>query len=326
MEQVIAVGSALKSLRAIAGWDNSWGCLVLGFLAFDSQEAANTVAWLLGGRLIRDRTEKGSKRNKAERMRREGTDVLLSDCWLEVYDLDEGRIEAVDSFSQAMEDNEPEPDTFSYKDLRRLSVSAHALGIFNMDFTARMFRDITHLDVFYRRQFNWPTLAAMKNLSHLAIDFLKLADLTFIETKQSMNDLIGHFRVIPWLKVIIFGCVTWWNRDYDLLDDEDCALSPLNFLSEDWQNGGPLITTTTFDERHLHYFTQLSLGMHDPRIVLGVVNDCVKESHLMWEYMVDLVRPKNSYDWNFTVPQGKHKESWKVAEEIIERRLRERTE
>jgi hypothetical protein len=162
----------------------------------------------------------------------------------------------------------------------------------------------------------------MKNLTHIALDFLTLVDLSYIEMEQCMDETIQYCQTLPYLKVIIFACVNSWSRNFDIMDDSQ---SPLNVLPEDWYNGSPLIPTIV-DEHSLHYFTRLCLGMHDPRIVLGIVSNCLQSSHLMRDNMVDFIWPKNSYDWDFTVSKEQHRESWDAAEEIIERRMSARNE
>ncbi|KAF9447728.1 hypothetical protein P691DRAFT_801918 [Macrolepiota fuliginosa MF-IS2] len=320
MERMIAIGRVLKGLRATAGWDTSWGCFVLGFLAFDSistfGRALESTGWRLNTREMRE-----GRRDDAERRRRTRRDEGLLRGWVDPDDL-EGKVEEQLVPEEAVEHPE---DTYPYKDLRRLSISAHSLRILHLDLTNRLFRDITHLDIYYCRLYDWSTLTTLKNLTHVAIDFLTLVNLNFTEMKHCMGDTIRFCQQLPHLKAIIFACVNWWSRDFDLLDDEHDGLSPLNYPPDDWQSGGPLILTT-INEHHLHYFTQLSLGMHDPRVVLGVVSDCLRKSHLMKEYMVDFVWPKNSHDWDFTVPTEEHKESWDIAEEIIEMRVRRREE
>lgn len=300
---------------------------MLGFLAYDCIDSRSAPGLDTPGWHPTAREEREMRREEAERRRRAGPDELSLRGWVEGEDSEEMEKDSQDlrvqSDLEALKGSTE--DSFAYKDLRRLSLSAHSLRIFRINFTNRLFRDITHLDVYYCRLYDWSTITRMKNLTHLAVDFLTLVNLDFMEMKQCMDEMIGYCQELPLLKVMIFACVNWWRKDFDLLDDEDNVLSPLNFLSGDWRTGGPLISMT-IDECHLHYFTQLSLGMHDPRVVLGVVSDCLPKSHLMKEHMVNFVWPRNSYDWDFTVPTEKHKESWDVAEEIIEKRLAGRKE
>lgn len=324
MEQLVAIGKGLKGLRSVAGWDDSWGCHVLGFLASDRSTSPDLKSLEIVRRcldlLVGD---KGEWRDEQERRRRnvvgEEGDAIPGILELEAL----GKEEIVISPQLKVDSDPPNSDDpFPFKELRRLSLSAHAVREFRLDFTHRIFRDITHLDIYYCRAYDWSTIKAMKNLTYVAFDFLTLVNLVYIEMETCMDETIRYCQTLPYLKVIIFACVSWWTRDFDLMDD---AQMPLNVPPEDWHNGDPLISTMV-DEHSLHYFTRLSLGMRDPRVVLGIVSDCLEPSHLMRDHMVNFIWPKNSYDWDFTVPKERHKESWEVAEEIIERRMRARNE
>lgn len=298
---------------------------MLGFLAFDCMSRQSVRALDIGNRKFNSGEEVEKRRDEQERKRRTGEEASLLRGWIDGEGLEDEEGEADDSPARIGEDTEDPEDPFPYKDLRRLSMSAHALRILRLDFTNRMFRDLTHLNIYYCRLYDWSTLRQMVNLTHIAIDFLTLVTLTFTEMKQCMGDTIRFCQNLPQLKAIIFACVDWESKDFDLMDDNLNFLPPLIFSSEDWDRGGPLISTMV-DERSLHYFTQLSLGMHDHRVVLGVVSECLQKSHLMRDFMVDFSWPKNSYDWDFTVPKERHREIWELTEEIIERRSRERNE
>jgi hypothetical protein len=323
MKQLVAIGKGLRGLKSIAGWDNSWGCHILGFLAFDRPSLSvlrfsEVVNWCNDLLLWLD---KGAWRDEQERRRRDVVEVDVVHGMLEL----EALAQAEDTHSSPVEfsqDPQELEDPFPFKELRRLSISGYAVREFRLDFTHRIFRDITHLDIYYCRKYDWSTLKAMKNLTHIALDFLTLVELSYIEMEQCMDETILYCQTLPYLKVVIFACVNRRSRDFDVMDDTQ---SPLNVLPEDWYNGSPLIPTLV-DEHSLHYFTRLCLGMHDPRIVLGIVSECLQPSHLMMDNMVNFVWPRNSYDWDFTVSTEEHRESWDVAEEIIERRLKARNE
>ncbi|KAJ3569682.1 hypothetical protein NP233_g4889 [Leucocoprinus birnbaumii] len=323
-KQMIAIGRCLKSLRSVAGWDFSWGGQILSFLTHD-------CSTFPGVRIIHTdrgfhftlRKEREAWRDEAERQRRAGLEDNLLRGWLgpradEELDRDitkqvPGRIHG-----------ERREDPFPYKDLRRMSISVYALRPHRITLAHRMFRDITHLDIYYSLSFDWSSLTSMKHLTHIAVDMLTHArDLSLVETKEVMEELNTYFKAMPQLKAIIFACIEWWNAEFDIHDDAGGWVGPLNCSTDYWEISGPLIAD---DEYHLHYFTQLCLGMHDPRIVLGTVSDCLPDNHLLKEYLIDFNWPKNSYDWDFSIPAQLHRESWDRAEDIIERRKMERME
>jgi hypothetical protein len=268
------------------------------------------------------RGEREAWRDEAEKQRRAGFDDNLLRGWIgQEAEGHEGML----SKAAPRDRKDDKKDPFAYKDLRRLSISTFALRAFRIDLTHRMFRDLTHLDIYYYRLFDWSTITAMKNLTHLAVDLLTHVDLPFTAVRHFIEELTQSCQSLPRLKVIIFACISWWSRDFDLLDDEDEVVAPLNFSTEEWDTSGPLISAMN-DEHHLHYFTQLCLGMHDPRTVLGVVSDCLPSSHLMKDYMIDLTWPKNYNNWDFTVQGERHQECWDFAEDIVEKRVRDRME
>ncbi|KAF5362281.1 hypothetical protein D9756_002386 [Leucocoprinus leucothites] len=328
VEQMVAIGRGLKSLRAVAGWDSSWGRLILGFLA-DDCSGLQGVRVVDTGKGLRYtvRNEREAWRDQAEKRRRAGTEDNLLRGWIGpgAGDEDPQEDDSISNQVSCWGRKEASEDPFPYKDLSRFSISAYALRVFRINLAHRVFRDLTHLDIYYCLLFDWSTLTSMRRLTHLAVDMLTHVDLPFTEMKHAMEELCNHCRAMPQLKVIIFACINWWNRNFDILDDEDEVVAPINFSTEDWDRSGPLITTTN-DEHHLHYLTQLCLGMRDPRVVLGIISDTLPNSHLMKEYMVDFIWPKNSYDWDFSVPDHVHRESWDVAEDIIEKRKKDRIE
>lgn len=319
MEQLIALGRGLKGLKSVAAWYISHACYVVGFLAYDCTTFPTLRALDLNFSLGKLRVGREEWRDEQEKRRRKDSEADTPFRYTELEVLDENQVTT--STHVVGQDSR---DPFLFKDLRRFSTSVQALRELRLDFTHRIFRDLTHLDIYYWRVYDWSTLEALTNLTHIAVNFMTIGirNHNFAEMESCIGDTLHYCQNLPHLKVIILACVNWWTNDFDLLDDSYLSL---NVSPDAWSQGGPLISTIVH-ERSLHYFTRMSLGMHDPRIVLGVVSEGLAPSHLFKDYMVDLTWPKQSYDWDFVIPQQRHQESWQVAEDIIERRWKERNE
>jgi hypothetical protein len=319
MEQLIALGRGLKGLKSVAAWYISHACYVVGFLAYDCTTFPTLRALDLNFSLGKLRAGKERWRDEQENRRRREIETHTPFTYSEPEPLGEHD----DPPPKAAQESQ---DPFFFKDLRRFSTSVQALRELRLDFTHRLFRDLTHLDIYYWRAYDWSTIMALTNLTHITVNFMTIGvrnhNHSSAELEECIDDITQYCPSLPFLKVMILACVNWWTNDFDLLDD---SYSSLSVRPEAFSEGGPLISTTVH-ERSLHYFTRLSLGMHDPRIVLGVVSQGLAPSHLLKDYMVDLTWPKQSFDWDFTVPRQLHQESWQVAEMIIEKRKRERNE
>jgi hypothetical protein len=320
MEQLIALGRGLKGLQSVAAWYISHACYVVGFLAYDCTTFPTLRASDLNFSLGKLRAGTEEWRDEQENRRRSEGQANTPFRYTELEPLGEDE-DTAESSTKSVQDSR---DPFLFKDLRRFSTSVQALRELRLDFTHRIFRDLTHLDIYYWRAYDWSTIMALTNLTHITVNFMTIGvrNHSFAEMEECIDGIIQYCQSLPYLKIMILACVNWWTNDFDLLDD---SYSSLSVCPEAFSQGGPLISTTVH-ERSLHYFTRLSLGMHDPRIVLGVVSQGLAPNHLLKDYMVDLTWPKQSYDWDFTIPQQRHQESWQVAEKIIERRKRERNE
>ncbi|KXN87382.1 hypothetical protein AN958_08813 [Leucoagaricus sp. SymC.cos] len=118
-------------------------------------------------------------------------------------------------------------------------------------FAHQVFRDITHLDVYFFNHDRWMSIRHLQNLTHLCIDMVHNPD-GF--RSSDLSRIIEMIPVLPpSLIVFILGCIGERNRDYDLTDfkrndnPEDIRLPNSSILGLWWHLRSGCLKTTLFD-------------------------------------------------------------------------------
>jgi hypothetical protein len=258
---------------------------------------------------------------KARKIVRELTGLRSLACWNRAW-----RNPALSVILDSAPEGVSKAD-FPYKHLQRISFSALLLVERGITFTHRAFRDLTHMDIYYRTGVNWESLRCLPNLTHLSLDMA-----TYLPTPASGQLSIWFSRILdacpPTAKIVIFAVVDERNTDFDLLDSEgDYFLPgwpPGDFSTSvvDGEEWAPWLTSESgfsdnTDLDVLHPISRLALGLIDPRAVAGAVTE-VPQSQLFRDLLLFFIYPNNMLDWDGRADQ--HRDCWTVAEDIVKKR------